>query len=240
MGFVAHGGGARELAGQSRCGAASSASTCATVMWPRPQLCWGRAYSVTGRIVEGDKRGRQLGVPTANLAVDPVFLLPGDGVYATHVHVLDGPAAGAYAGATNIGVRPTVDGLHHRGRPICSTTPRSPTPKNSTERACGSTLWPGCAGETLRQPGRTRGPDPPRHRASAGALRGRTIANQPHQPDCEIRGKTPDQLQWEACETRLAVRAQQTSTPATARWRFQMIHDRLPRSADRPSIPWTA
>ncbi|MEZ4555278.1 MAG: bifunctional riboflavin kinase/FAD synthetase [Caldilineaceae bacterium] len=74
----------------------------------------GRAYSVTGRIVEGDKRGRQLGVPTANLAVDPVFLLPGDGVYATHVHVLDGPAAGAYAGATNIGVRPTVDGLHHR------------------------------------------------------------------------------------------------------------------------------
>ena len=74
----------------------------------------GRAYSVAGRIVEGDKRGRQLGVPTANLAVDPVFLLPADGVYATHVRVLDGPAAGAYAGATNIGVRPTVDGLHHR------------------------------------------------------------------------------------------------------------------------------
>lgn len=74
----------------------------------------GRLYGVTGRIVEGDKRGRQLGIPTANLAVAPIYLQPADGVYATRMTVLDGPAMGLYAGVTNIGVRPTVDGLHHR------------------------------------------------------------------------------------------------------------------------------
>lgn len=74
----------------------------------------GHPYSVTGHVEEGDKRGRQLGVPTANLHLDPALLLPADGVYATRAYVLDGPATGEYGAATNIGVRPTVDGLHHR------------------------------------------------------------------------------------------------------------------------------
>lgn len=74
----------------------------------------GRAYAVTGQVESGDKRGRQIGVPTANIATPAEFLLPGDGVYATMVHVLDGQAVGRYESVTNIGVRPTVDGLHHR------------------------------------------------------------------------------------------------------------------------------
>ncbi|MGI9023217.1 MAG: bifunctional riboflavin kinase/FAD synthetase [Acidimicrobiales bacterium] len=42
----------------------------------------GRAYEVRGTVVHGDHRGRELGYPTANLAVPPEILLPGDGIYA--------------------------------------------------------------------------------------------------------------------------------------------------------------
>ncbi len=69
----------------------------------------GRPYSARGRVVRGDQRGRVLGFPTANLAIDPRKLLPADGVYAVRAHV----GGQAYDGVTNIGVRPTVDGKHH-------------------------------------------------------------------------------------------------------------------------------
>ncbi|MEX2547184.1 MAG: riboflavin kinase, partial [Chloroflexota bacterium] len=42
----------------------------------------GRPYTVTGTVVEGDRRGRTLGYPTANLAFDVPVALPLDGVYA--------------------------------------------------------------------------------------------------------------------------------------------------------------
>ncbi|MGI8777080.1 MAG: bifunctional riboflavin kinase/FAD synthetase [Acidimicrobiales bacterium] len=42
----------------------------------------GRDYEVRGVVVDGDHRGRQLGYPTANVAVPPEILLPGDGIYA--------------------------------------------------------------------------------------------------------------------------------------------------------------
>ena len=65
----------------------------------------GRAFSVTGRVVRGDGRGRQLGWPTANLAVDNE-LLPAVGVYATMIRFGDlGPMLPS---VSNIGVRPTV------------------------------------------------------------------------------------------------------------------------------------
>ncbi len=69
----------------------------------------GRPYSARGRVVQGDQRGRLLGFPTANLAIDARKFLPADGVYAVRARV----GEQGYEGVTNIGVRPTVDGKHH-------------------------------------------------------------------------------------------------------------------------------
>ena len=65
----------------------------------------GRAYSVTGLVVRGDRRGQKLGWPTINLAPDtrpPVM----DGVYACTVRVAS--AEEVFLCATNVGTRPTV------------------------------------------------------------------------------------------------------------------------------------
>ncbi len=64
----------------------------------------GRPYSVSGRVVEGEKRGRTLGFPTLNLGVPPSRkLLPPEGVYAVRVQTPRGPAGGML----NLGPRPT-------------------------------------------------------------------------------------------------------------------------------------
>jgi riboflavin kinase/FMN adenylyltransferase len=68
--------------------------------------CLGRRHSVRGPVVKGDQRGRTIGFPTANLALWDELLLPGYGVYATYA-TLHGRR---YAAATNVGVRPTVNG----------------------------------------------------------------------------------------------------------------------------------
>lgn len=69
--------------------------------------CLGRYFCVRGPVVKGDQRGRTIGFPTANVAVWDEQLLPANGVYATYIWVRETwrPAA------TNVGVRPTVDGL---------------------------------------------------------------------------------------------------------------------------------
>lgn len=69
----------------------------------------GRNYSLTGKVIHGDKRGRQIGFPTANLEVDFNKMLPADGVYAT----LTWRKGKSYPSMTNIGFRPTVDGKKH-------------------------------------------------------------------------------------------------------------------------------
>jgi riboflavin kinase/FMN adenylyltransferase len=67
----------------------------------------GRPYSLTGRVVKGDKLGRMLGFPTANLDPEsPHKLIPKEGIYAVRVHFLQQ----AYGGMLYIGTRPTVDG----------------------------------------------------------------------------------------------------------------------------------
>ncbi|MEM6972862.1 MAG: bifunctional riboflavin kinase/FAD synthetase [Pseudomonadota bacterium] len=66
----------------------------------------GRPHAVTGPVVQGDQRGRDLGYPTANLAFGSQ-MIPAHGVYATRVRVLEGPHAGAYDGVASIGERPT-------------------------------------------------------------------------------------------------------------------------------------
>ncbi len=74
----------------------------------------GRFYDVTGEVKQGDQRGRTIGVPTANIQPPANKLLPADGVYATVVRLCTPERAYTFPGVTNIGVRPTVDGLHHR------------------------------------------------------------------------------------------------------------------------------
>ena len=78
------------------------------------QMLLGRPYHVTGLIVYGDQRGRQLGVPTANVQTTLTKLLPADGVYATKARLQIGDNHYCYNSVTNLGVRPTVDGLSHR------------------------------------------------------------------------------------------------------------------------------
>jgi riboflavin kinase / FMN adenylyltransferase len=67
----------------------------------------GRPYELAGRVVEGDKRGRTIGFPTANIAVPPDRQIPGRGVYAGWATSGDG----TFPAAINVGSRPTFDGL---------------------------------------------------------------------------------------------------------------------------------
>ncbi|GAA0192281.1 bifunctional riboflavin kinase/FAD synthetase [Fulvivirga kasyanovii] len=67
----------------------------------------GRPYSIRGRVVKGEKIGRILGFPTANLEVDSQHkLIPADGSYAVKVHHRNQELQGML----NIGFRPTVNG----------------------------------------------------------------------------------------------------------------------------------
>ena len=63
----------------------------------------GAPFQMRGTVVDGDKRGRTLGFPTANLVPDPRLVVPDHGVYACHAEV-DGAA---HIAAVNVGVRPT-------------------------------------------------------------------------------------------------------------------------------------
>jgi riboflavin kinase/FMN adenylyltransferase len=63
--------------------------------------CLGAPFMLEGPVVEGDKRGRELGFPTANLVPDDRVVAPGHGVYAAF--------ANGHPAAVNIGVRPTFE-----------------------------------------------------------------------------------------------------------------------------------
>ena len=64
----------------------------------------GHQYYIDGKVIEGDKRGRTIGFPTANLCTENE-LLPPHGVYATTATI----GGVVRASVTNVGVRPTVD-----------------------------------------------------------------------------------------------------------------------------------
>ncbi len=66
----------------------------------------GRPFSLTGAVVRGEGRGRQIGFPTANLEIDPRLLVPGRGVYAVWATV----GGERLPGVVNLGVRPTFGG----------------------------------------------------------------------------------------------------------------------------------
>jgi riboflavin kinase/FMN adenylyltransferase len=61
----------------------------------------GGPFLFEGEVVIGDRRGRELGMPTANIVPDDALLCPGHGVYAAWAH--------GYPAAVNVGVRPTFE-----------------------------------------------------------------------------------------------------------------------------------
>jgi riboflavin kinase/FMN adenylyltransferase len=72
-------------------------------------------YQLIGTVVVGDKLGRTLGFPTANLSMlDSDKLIPASGVYAVHVLLQKGGQKREYKGMMNIGYRPTVNGKERR------------------------------------------------------------------------------------------------------------------------------
>ncbi|MEO0962171.1 MAG: riboflavin kinase, partial [Pseudomonadota bacterium] len=60
------------------------------------------------RVLDGDKRGRTIGFPTANVALDGI-VTPKLGVYAVEIEIEDGDHKGTYKGVANLGKRPTFN-----------------------------------------------------------------------------------------------------------------------------------
>ena len=75
----------------------------------------GREYAISGRVVHGDKRGKSLGFPTANMELHRLHS-PVAGIYVTRVHVTlehggdRGVVESSYPAVTSIGTRPMFDG----------------------------------------------------------------------------------------------------------------------------------
>ncbi|NNF01166.1 MAG: bifunctional riboflavin kinase/FAD synthetase [Bacteroidia bacterium] len=77
-------------------------------------LLLGDKFTLTGTVVEGDKVGRTIGFPTANLLVEEKYkIIPGHGVYAVRCEDLESPGKMMNA-MMNIGVRPTIGGKELR------------------------------------------------------------------------------------------------------------------------------
>jgi riboflavin kinase/FMN adenylyltransferase len=72
--------------------------------WPTEAL--GRRYILDGQVTSGAGRGKGLGFPTANLAVPPRMLLPGEGVYAGRAYL----GERSFLAAINVGTNPTFGG----------------------------------------------------------------------------------------------------------------------------------
>lgn len=71
-----------------------------------------RRFYLSGPVVHGEKRGREIGYPTANLGLTPLATIPADGVYAGWLSV----AESRWAAAISIGTNPTFPGV--RGRQV--------------------------------------------------------------------------------------------------------------------------
>jgi riboflavin kinase/FMN adenylyltransferase len=69
----------------------------------------GHWHRIDGEVRHGEKRGRELGYPTANMSIAGLHP-PRFGVYAVKVDVLTGPHRGSYGGAASLGVRPMFGG----------------------------------------------------------------------------------------------------------------------------------
>jgi riboflavin kinase/FMN adenylyltransferase len=77
----------------------------------------GRPHRVRGTVVHGDKRGRLLGFPTANLSPDATGMVPADGVYAGRLlrpSLPEGAPDAVLPAAVSVGSNPTFDGVQRR------------------------------------------------------------------------------------------------------------------------------
>jgi riboflavin kinase/FMN adenylyltransferase len=71
----------------------------------------GHPFLINGLVIHGDKLGKTIGFPTANLQIEEAYkLIPGDGVFAVKVNI----KGKEYNGMLNIGKRPTVDGSNRK------------------------------------------------------------------------------------------------------------------------------
>jgi riboflavin kinase/FMN adenylyltransferase len=70
----------------------------------------GRPHEVSGVVVVGDRRGRSLGFPTANVPVDDAYAVPPDGVYAGRLDI----GGEVLPAAISVGTNPTFDGHDRR------------------------------------------------------------------------------------------------------------------------------
>jgi riboflavin kinase/FMN adenylyltransferase len=70
-------------------------------------------FRFSGIVVRGDRRGREMGFPTANVGVPPGMAVPADGVYAGWVTRLDIPSP-RWPAAISVGTNPTFDGMERR------------------------------------------------------------------------------------------------------------------------------
>lgn len=68
----------------------------------------GRYHSCSGEVVHGEKRGRTIGFPTANIKLHQPYVLPKEGVYAVKVQ----RKADQFNGVLNLGRKPTFDGVY--------------------------------------------------------------------------------------------------------------------------------
>jgi len=73
-------------------------------------LFLGRSFRYSGLVIAGDRRGRALGFPTANIIPKPEFAIPGDGVYMTTTTI----GRKVFQSVTNVGIRPTFADGHSR------------------------------------------------------------------------------------------------------------------------------
>ena len=89
--------------------------------------CLGAPFMLEGEVVSGDRRGRELGFPTANVVPDDSLVVPGHGVYAAF--------ANGHPAAVNVGVRPTFETGTGPADRVLPDRLRRPT---STGRTCGS------------------------------------------------------------------------------------------------------
>lgn len=73
----------------------------------------GRAFRREGKVVHGRGVGSKIGVPTANLEIEPGLIIPAPGVYAAYATIPDGNIAPKFPTVVNIGVRPTFADDNH-------------------------------------------------------------------------------------------------------------------------------
>ena len=125
----------------------------------------GRPHRIEGIVVRGDRRGRELGFPTANLATTPYAAVPADGIYAGHLR--EEPGGPPLPAAISIGTNPTFSGGSAASRRSCSTS--TPTSTASTCRWISSPASRHRALHHVRGPGRA---DPARCRTHPRAARG--------------------------------------------------------------------